>query len=135
MSHTFQLRLKIYKYTIIVMCIIAACIAIFADDFIPLIYGLVFGTLISILNFTLLAKTLEKAVYMMPHKAKMYASSQYFIRYIIYGIVIYISLKADYINILGTIIGLLMVKGVILATNLFSNKQYYKNIFKRREDI
>jgi hypothetical protein len=98
------------------------------------ILGYVFGGLIGILNFLHLGKTLERAVTMNPGKAQGYASSRYMLRYLTTAVVIAISLKADYLNGLATIIGLLLVKFSIFSIHLFDSKEYYKRIFKRRED-
>lgn len=132
MNETLDLTIKIYKRTLILTLAIALISIFFVNDYISFIYGLVFGTLIALLNFTLLAKTMEKAAQMSPEKAKVYATSRYFIRYTIYGIVLYVSIIADYINVIGTIIGLLTIKVVILIVHAFNDKTYYKNIFKRK---
>ncbi|EKE25463.1 MAG: hypothetical protein ACD_5C00149G0004 [uncultured bacterium] len=96
--------------------------------------GLFFGSAISALNFKELAVTLRRAVAMSPAKAQTFATRKYFFRYIVSGLVIYISIAAPYINVLGTILGLTIIKFVILVTNLFNDKNYYKNIFRRKED-
>lgn len=101
---------------------------------IPFILGLVFGSAISALNFKELAVTLRKAVTMPPAKAQTFATSRYFFRYIVTAVVIFVSIAAPYINVIGTIIGLIMIKFIILATNLFNDKNYYQNILKRKED-
>jgi hypothetical protein len=100
----------------------------------PFIYGLVFGSAISALNFVELGNTLRRAVAMPPARAQGYATRKYFVRYIVTGVVLYVSIIAPYINVLGTIIGMTIIKFIIFATNLFNDKQYYKNIFKRKED-
>ena len=64
MSQTWEIRVKIYKYTIIVAAVIAIVAFFLIDGYINFIYGLTFGTLIGLLNFSLLAKTVEKAVTM-----------------------------------------------------------------------
>lgn len=97
----------------------------------PFVLGLVFGCIISLLNFRLLSLTLQKAVYMPPHKAQAYATARYLLRYMITGVVIYVSIQADHIHVLGTIIGLISIKLVIFKLKLFNNKQYFKNILKR----
>ncbi len=132
MGETFKLRIKVYKYTLILTCLISGIAVFVIREYVPFIYGLVFGTLIASLNFTLLAKTLERAAKMTPERAKGYATSRYFIRYMIYGIVLYISVVADYINIIGTIVGLLVIKIVILILHAFNDKAYYKRIFRIR---
>lgn len=81
------------------------------------IYGLVFGTSINVLNFKLMCITFNKALYMSPKRITPYMISNYFIRYIIYGIMLTVSLVADYINFLTAILGVFMVKIVILTWN------------------
>ncbi|QEK13224.1 ATP synthase subunit I [Crassaminicella thermophila] len=134
LGYTWNLQLKIFKITTIAMMVIVVGFAVFIKNPLPMILGLVFGTFISMLNFRTLALTLEKAVCMAPRQAQVYASSRYFIRFIINGIVIFIGIKADYLNVVGVIIGLVMIKVVILATNLFNDKSYFKRIFIRKEE-
>lgn len=134
MGYTWELQLKIFKYTIILMVVLALILSIFIHPPLPMALGLVFGTLISMLNFRALALTLEKAVTMDPRRAQIYASSRYFIRFMTTGIVLFISIKANYLNVLGTIIGLFLIKIVILATNLFNDISYFKKIFIRKEE-
>jgi ATP synthase I subunit len=131
---TWDLQIKIFKNTIVFAAIAAVVMTIFIKPVMPLLVGLLFGTLISMLNFRALALTLEKAVKLPPAKAQVYAGSRYFIRFLTNGIVIFVSIKADYISIIGTIIGLIIIKLVILKTNLFNDMSYFKKIFKRKEE-
>lgn len=89
--------------------------------------GIIFGSLIAILNFRLLALTLEKSVTMPPSKAQMYVSIRYMLRMLIVAIVLMVSAKAPYINLLTTALGLLSVKIVILSNAFLGEK------FKRKE--
>ncbi len=134
MGLTWDLQIKIFKNTIVFAAIAAVVMTIFIKPVMPLLVGLLFGTLISMLNFRALALTLEKAVKLPPAKAQVYAGSRYFIRFLTNGIVIFVSIKADYISIIGTIIGLIIIKLVILKTNLFNDMSYFKKIFKRKEE-
>lgn len=134
MGFTWDLQLKIYKYTLATAAVIALGAAILIRPFIPFFMGIIFGTLISMLNFRALALTLEKAVTLPPGRAQVYASSRYFIRLMTNGIVIFVSIKADYINVLGTIIGLIIIKLVVLGTNLLNDKSFYTKIFARKEE-
>lgn len=79
------------------------------------IYGLIFSTSISVLNFRLMGITFEKAVSMPQNKAMGYVVVNYFIRYIIYGVVLIVSAKADYISLYTAILGIFMVKIVIFS--------------------
>ncbi len=131
---TWKFQLKIYKYTIIIMGIIIIGFVIFISNPLPFILSLVFATLISMLNFRNLAITMEKAVRMTARRAQAYASSHYFLRFFINGIVLYVCIKADYLHVLGAVIGLLLIKIVILATNLFNDISFFKRIFVRKEE-
>jgi hypothetical protein len=86
------------------------------DGAVPYFNGLIFGYLISVLNFIDLANTMTRASIMSPGQAQIFASLKYFIRFAVTGLVVFISIKADYINVLGTIIGLLVIKLVIIFT-------------------
>ena len=97
------------------------------------ITGLIFGAIIGFLNFRLMYITLTKAVKMQPHRAQGYAFSNYMARYTITGVVLYVSLKADHINVIGVVIGLFALKLVIIKNELFQ-KAFLKQIFKRKEE-
>ncbi len=71
---------------------------------------------------------------MNPGKAQNYTSIKYFARFLITAIVLYTAVTAEYMSVIGTIIGLLSIKFVILGTHLLSDKNYFKNIFKRKEE-
>lgn len=85
----------------------------------PIMLGYIFGTLISMLGFKLLNNTINKAVLMEPSRASRYSTLHYFLRYFIYFIVLTISILADYLNFPATMVGLLTVKIVIVATAFF----------------
>ena len=50
---------------------------------IPMLIGIIFGSVVAVLNFRLLALTLEKAVNLPPGKAQAYTGVRYMIRLII----------------------------------------------------
>ncbi|MGB3368957.1 MAG: ATP synthase subunit I [Acidaminobacteraceae bacterium] len=128
-----KLQKEIAKFTIILFLLVSLASYILLKTPITFIIGLLFGTLIGVLNFVELAKTLKKAVTLSPQGASMYAARQYFIRFILTAVVLYVSVTTDHINIIGTITGLLLIKVVILATNLFNDREYFKNIFRKEE--
>ena len=88
----------------------------------PMILGLVFGTIIAVLNFRLLAITLQKSVTMPVSRAQIYSSTQYMMRMTITGVVLLVSIKSPNLNIIGVVIGLLGPKFVILAKTLLIDK-------------
>lgn len=128
-----DLKARILKTSFFVNVFFAIIILLVGRDALHLIYGLLFGFLIGILHFFELGTTLEKAVRMSPGKAQSYAVRKYIIRYVVTGIVIFVSVKAPYINVLGTILGLFSVKLAIYISNFAGSADYFKNIFKRKE--
>ena len=87
-----------------------------------MLLGLLFGTIIAVLNFRLLALTIEKSVSMPQSKAQVYSASRYILRMIIVGVVLLVSAKAPHIDIIGVAIGLVSPKFVILARKLLIDK-------------
>ena len=132
MNHSVELVLSIVKKAITILAVLIAISFIFLNEPMRWTYGYIFGGLIGILNFILLARTMERAVEMPPHKAQGYATVNYFVRFAITGIVLIIAFKADYINPLAAVVGIVLIKLIILITNLFNDKEYYKRIFSRK---
>ena len=104
------------------------------SDSMPIIMGIIFGALLGILNFYDLSLTLIKSSSMNPGKARNFVTVKYMLRYVVVGIALLVSIKADYINVLGTVVGLLLIKFVIMVINLFDDKKFFINIIKRKED-
>lgn len=120
MSLTLKITLKVIK-TVLLLDLIVLIILLAIKSFtMPMVYGLIFGSIFSILNFRILAITLEKAITMQPDKAQRYTINKHTLRIIFTGIVIFISLKATYINPVGTIIGLLLPSISIYILNFLS---------------
>lgn len=134
METTKALLKMTYKYVLMTYFLALGASFIFVEDYMPFAIGLTFGVLISMVNFFELARTVSQSVMMPPKKAHAYATTHYFLRFVINAVVIFISIKAPYINILGTIVGLLLIKFVIYFTNLFNDKEYFKNIIRRKEE-
>lgn len=110
---------RITKSSFIVTCVIAIVFAIAIDDWKPWVSGTFFGSMFSMLNFRLLALTLERAVSKGPRKARNYAMSRYMVRYILTGIVLFVGFRAPYIEVVGVIAGLLIVKAVIFVDQIW----------------
>ncbi len=134
METTKDLLKTTYKYVVIIYFLALGASVLLIKDYLPFAIGLTFGVVISVVNFFELARTVHQSVLLPPKKAHGYATRHYFIRFVINAVVIFISIKAPYINIFGTIIGLLLIKFVIYFTNLFNDKEYFKNIIRRKEE-
>lgn len=110
------------RKSIILTLVIGIILALFSLLDKAMLTGLIFGCIFAILNFRLLAVSLQKALSLSPAKAQIYASSRYIIRMTLTAVVILVSVKASHINLIGVVIGLLSPKFVILGSSLPFNK-------------
>lgn len=129
-----QTQKRIMTWLLIVDAIIIGVSFIAMKDPRPFILGVVFGSAISGLNFMELSNTLSRAVQMQSDKAQSFTVIKYFIRYIVTAVVLYVSIVAPYINVLGTILGLVIIKIIILMGNFLGDKRFFRNILRRKED-
>lgn len=90
----------------------------------PLIWikGLAFGTIFSILRLRLMDLTIKKAIKMSALKAKRYTTSQYFIRYVLTAVILFVAAVEPSISLLGTIIGLFTIKASVYLTLITDKK-------------
>ena len=93
----------------------------------PMLIGIIFGSVIAILNFRLLALSLEKAVDLPPGKAQAYTGVRYMIRLTITAAALIVSIKNPNLHIIGSAIGLISTQVVIFVKTLITSK------FKRKE--
>lgn len=125
---------KIIRIAGVATLAVMVLIYVLTEQPLPLVYGLLLGSLLGALNFYDLFLTMIRASAMPPAKAKSFATRKYIIRYLFMGLALFVSIRADYIHVVGTVMGLLLIKFVIMATNLFNDKQFFTNILKRKED-
>ena len=114
---------------IVIYAVIASLIlSILTKETIQSILGVVFGSVIAILNFRLLALTMEKAVDLPPGKAQAYTASRYLVRMFIVAVVVFVSVKNPNINVIGTILGLISNQIVIFVKKLLISKFSRKGV-------
>ena len=111
--------IKIFKRVLVISFFIIGFSLILFNNPNPIILGYIFGIIISMLTLKLLNSTINRAVRMTPAKASAYSMVHYFLRYLVYFVVLSIAAIADYLNFPATIIGLLMVKFVIFISTIF----------------
>ena len=116
---------KIYKRTLIASFFIIGISFFMFDKPQEIVQGYIFGTMISVLGFILMERTLNRAVKMNPGKASGYTVLHFFLRYIIYFLVLLIAAIADYLNFPATVLGLLIIKFTILFSTFF-DKDFMK---------
>ena len=96
------------------------------------ILGYIFGTSISLLMFRLLAVTVDGAIKKGFDGARALVFKRYLIRYLIYGLVLYVALHRSYLNFLAVLIGLFMVKFIILGETLYKKfKDYLDSLVEK----
>lgn len=120
---TWELRKSISLTALGLGAIFCLFSVIAVESYLPAVLGVIFGTLISVLNFNLLAKTTEKIAGMNPQQAQMKVTVNYVIRYVIYGVVLFISIKAPYLNPIGTTAGFFTCIIALYITQILQNKK------------
>lgn len=120
MDELFRTKTVVVKNAILITAVGAILTFFLSKNYIPYLMGMLFGFLIAVLCFQQMSMAISKAVNLPPEKAQIFIGIRYFIRLFIYGLVIYISIKADYINLLGTIFGLLSLKLSIIFSGFFN---------------
>ncbi|ADL13710.1 ATP synthase subunit I [Acetohalobium arabaticum] len=111
-------KVFVIKWVLIIDLILLVLMAAFFD--MRSAYGLIVGSVMSIINFHLLALSLTKAVKYKPINAGAYVFINYILRYILWFAVFYIALKRPDVNLLTTVLGMLTVKIVITIINIFN---------------
>ncbi len=123
MSNNLKKDIQDVHKGIIIFDLVALVLILLTSNSVKeMITGLLFGSIISVLNFRLLAISLQKAVNYSAGKAQVYSSSQYTIRMFIVTVVLFVSVKSPHISIIGTTIGLLSTKFAILGKTLVIDK-------------
>lgn len=85
-----------------VICVVSIFVT---DSRGPMAAGVVLGTVVSIINFNIMALAGEKAIDFSPEKARTKMTVNYLLRYGIYILVLIIAFKVSFINVVGTVLG------------------------------
>lgn len=107
-------QIKIILRALIFAVVLSMLIAFIFSNPKEYIYGLLFSTSITVLNFRLMSISIQRALNMPQKKIKFFIATNYAIRTAIYGIILSVSYMADYLNFYTAIIGIFSVKIVIL---------------------
>ncbi len=117
MGTTWETRAKVAKGIVVFNLIVIAVGVILLENWKPFVLGNIFGSIAAIVNFRLLAISVENLVAKGINSRGgvfKHTSSRTLVRLLINGVVIYLSLTSKHINTAGTVIGLLSVKPTIL---------------------
>ncbi len=85
--------------------------------------GLALGTAVGILMFLQMAKSIESAVALESAQAQMFMTKRYLIRMVVYLVTVFASIRAEHINMLGTLLGLLCIKGAVILLAVLNKYQ------------
>ncbi len=106
------------------ICVALCIISLFFRGRKEIISGLLFGLVFSIINFRLLKSAMERSVYKeSSKKASAYVTVQYFVRFALKAVVLYIGFASDRLNTAAVIVGLLSVNAAIYMLNLINTKK------------
>lgn len=116
----------IVKRSLIFISLISLIILIAFKNPKPYIYGLLFGSIINILNFRLMYLSTKKAMSLGMKGAQRHVVTNYIIRYIIYAIVLIVAVKAEYLSMYTVILGFFTVKIIILSDAFYDTIKFRK---------
>ncbi|WP_027400449.1 ATP synthase subunit I [Anaerovorax odorimutans] len=107
MNEMTKLKNQIFRYGIIIALIIELCSLLFLGWNKQFAYGLLLGTVISIINFIIIEISSRNVLL---SGNKWIGLIGYLVRLIIYGFTFYVSINVSKISAMGTIIGFCTLK-------------------------
>ncbi len=108
---------NLIKFSLMINIILLIILLIFNRDS-SIIIGLLLGYIISIVNYRLTYLALNKAVTLSPGRASVYVSGQFILRYILLGLLTYVSYKNPSVDIIAFILGFMSFKIAIYIVNI-----------------
>lgn len=109
------------------ICVVLGIISLFFRSRWEMISGLLFGLVFSIINFRLLKSAVDRSIYKeSSKKASAYATVQYFLRFFLKAIVLYVGFVNEKLDTASVIVGLLSVNAAIYVLNLINTKKINK---------
>ena len=116
MDATLRETIKIFKGIVVLDVIFIAIIYILGKFDIPMLQGILIGSVYALLNFRLIAVSLNRAVQMSPGRAQVFASISYMGRLALTAAIILAAIKVDYINAFGVIVPMFFPKIIIVGS-------------------
>jgi len=113
---TLRETIKIFKGIVVLDVIFIAIIYILGKFDIPMLQGILIGSVYALLNFRLIAVSLNRAVQMSPGRAQVFASISYMGRLALTAAIILAAIKVDYINAFGVIVPMFFPKIIIVGS-------------------
>ena len=116
MDTTLRETIKIFKGIVVLDVIFIAIIYILGKFDIPMLQGILIGSVYALLNFRLIAVSLNRAVQMSPGRAQVFAGVSYVGRLALTAAIILAAIKVDYINAFGVIVPMFFPKIIIVSS-------------------
>ena len=116
MDATLRETIKIFKGIVVLDIIFIAIIYILGKFDIPMLQGILIGSVYALLNFRLIAVSLNRAVQMSPGRAQVFAGVSYVGRLALTAAIILAAIKVDYINAFGVIVPMFFPKIIIVGS-------------------
>lgn len=116
MDATLRETIKLLKGIIVLDIIFIAIIYILGKFDIPMLQGILIGSVYALLNFRLIAVSLNRAVQMSPGRAQVFAGVSYVGRLALTAAIILAAIKVDYINAFGVIVPMFFPKIIIVSS-------------------
>ena len=116
MYATLRETIKIFKGIVVLDVIFIAIIYILGKFDIPMLQGILIGSVYALLNFRLIAVSLNRAVQMSPGRAQVFAGVSYVGRLALTAAIILAAIKVDYINAFGVIVPMFFPKIIIVSS-------------------
>ena len=116
MDTTLRETIKIFKGIVVLDIIFIAIIYILGKFDIPMLQGILIGSVYALLNFRLIAVSLNRAVQMSPGRAQVFAGVSYVGRLALTAAIILAAIKVDYINAFGVIVPMFFPKIIIVSS-------------------
>lgn len=118
----------IIKKSIVLIIFESIIVSLFFKDRLPLVLGLIIGGGLAIVSFRMIYLSILMALGKDEAKAKRFMVLSYGLRYLLYGIVLYLGHKTGYYNIFTTALGLITIKLVLYINNFISLIKGRKNV-------
>ena len=116
MDATLRETIKIFKGIVVLDVIFIAIIYILGKFDIPMLQGILIGSVYALLNFRLIADSLNRAVQMSSGRAQVFAGVSYVGRLALTAAIILAAIKVDYINAFGVIVPMFFPKIIIVSS-------------------
>ncbi len=122
MDITLQETIKVFKGIVLLDIIFIAIMLVFGKFDIPMLQGILIGSVYALLNFRLIAASINRVVKMSPGRAQVFAGISYVGRLALTAAVIVAAIKVDYINAFGVVVPMFFPKIVIVGSSIINRK-------------